>query len=79
MNKNDYMINTIQGEVLDLRIAVKTHFVSAWQSWSVSYVDEENIEGQTLLRNAKTQEEALIAGIKLVKQHGFIPSEFLWH
>jgi hypothetical protein len=73
-----FFINSRQDEDIDLRKEVKVTFSESWGYWLVSYVDEDGDEGMTQIREAKTSEEALMVGILLVKENGFIPNK-LFH
>lgn len=77
MEEYEYFINTRDGEDLDLRQAVEVKYNEPWQAWQVGYTDEDGEHTFVLVRNAKTEDEALHAGIREVKEHGFIRDQ-LW-
>ena len=72
-----FEIELRNGEIEDLRTAVKVEYNEPWQAWQVGYTDEDGEYVFALVRNAKTKEEAQLIGIKEVKEHGFIRDQ-LW-
>lgn len=73
-----FLINSREDEDIDLREEVKVEYSESWGMWLVSYVDEDGDYGSTLLRYAKSAEEALVIGASLVKTHGFIPDDLFY-
>ena len=72
-----FEIELRNGEIEDLRQAVKVEYNEPWQAWQVGYEDEDGEYVFALVRDAKTKEEAQLVGIKEVKEHGFIRDQ-LW-
>ncbi len=72
-----YDIELRNGEVEDLRLAVKVEYNEAWEAWQVGYTDEDGEHATSLVRGATTREEAHTKGIEVVKEHGFIRGD-LW-
>jgi 2-C-methyl-D-erythritol 4-phosphate cytidylyltransferase len=72
-----FEIETRDGEVEDLRLAVKVEYNEAWEAWQVGYTDEDGEHNISLVRGATTREEAHMKGIEVVKEHGFIRGD-LW-
>ncbi len=72
-----FEIETRDGEVEDLRLAVKVEYNEAWEAWQVGYTDEDGEHATSLVRGATTREEAHMKGIEVVKEHGFIRGD-LW-
>ncbi len=72
-----YEIELRNGEIEDLRQAVKVEYNEPWQAWQVGYTDEDGKHTFVLVRNAKTEDEARVRGIQEVKEHGFIRDQ-LW-
>ena len=77
MEDYEYEIQLRNGEIEDLRQAVKVEYNVPWKSWQVGYTDEDGEHVFVLVRNAKSKEEAQLIGIKEVKEHGFIRDQ-LW-
>ncbi len=77
MEDYEYEIQLRNGEIDDLRLSVKVEYNEPWQAWQVGYTDEDGEYVFALVRNAKTEEEAQLIGIKEVKEHGFIRDQ-LW-
>jgi hypothetical protein len=73
-----FLIESREEEEIDLREDVKAEFSEPWGMWLVSYVDEDGDDGFTLLRHAKSAEEAVLIGASLVKEHGFIPDNLFY-
>jgi hypothetical protein len=72
-----FEIELRNGEIDDLRLSVKTEYNEAWQAWQVGYTDEDGEHNFSLVRGATTKEEALMKGIAVVKEHGYIRGD-LW-
>lgn len=72
-----FEIETRDGEVEDLRLAVKVEYNEAWEAWQVGYTDEDGEHNTSLVRGATTREQAHRKGIEVVKEHGFIRGD-LW-
>ena len=76
-NEGYFEIELRNGEIEDLRQAVKVEYNEAWEAWQVGYTDEEGEHNISLVRGATTREEAQMKGIEVVKEHGFIRGD-LW-
>lgn len=77
IDEDDYETELRNGEVEDLRLALKVEYNEPWQAWRVGYTDEDGEDNFSLVRNARTKEEALARGIAIVKEHGYIRGD-LW-
>ncbi len=72
-----FEIELRNGEIEDLRQAVKVEYNEAWEAWQVGYTDEDGEYAFSLVRGATTKDEAHMKGIEVVKEHGFIRGD-LW-
>jgi hypothetical protein len=79
MIKDDgyFEIELRNGEIEDLRQAVKVEYNEAWEAWQVGYTDEDGEHAISLVRGATTKDEAFMKGVSVVKEHGFIRGD-LW-
>jgi hypothetical protein len=79
MIKDDgyFEIELRNGEIEDLRQAVKVEYNEAWEAWQVGYTDEDGEHNISLVRGATTKDEAFMKGVAVVKEHGFIRGD-LW-
>ena len=76
-NDNYFEIQLRNGEIEDLRQAIKVEYNEAWEAWQVGYTDEEGEHEFSLVRGATSKDEAFMKGVELVKEHGFIRGD-LW-
>jgi hypothetical protein len=76
-NDNYFEIQLRNGEIEDLRQAVKVEYNEAWEAWQVGYMDEEGDYEFSLVRGATSRDEAFMKGVQVVKEHGFIRGD-LW-
>jgi hypothetical protein len=72
-----FEIELRNGEIEDLRQAVKVEYNEAWEAWQVGYTDEDGEYAFSLVRGATTKDEAFMKGVEVVKEHGFIRGD-LW-
>lgn len=72
-----FEIELRNGEIEDLRQAVKVEYNEPWEAWQVGYTDEYGEHSISLVRGATTRRQALMKGIEVVKEHGFIRGD-LW-